>query len=58
MKNYPMYVKTRDGYIGTFKRLEYGEFPVYVFDGGERMADNWEIEHGSDNRDDLINCTK
>ena len=54
MKKYPMYVKTRDGYIGTFKHLEYGEFPVSRFDGGERMADSWEIENGSDNKEDLI----
>lgn len=54
MKNYPMYVKTSDGYIGIFKRLEYGEFPVYRFEGGEKMADNWEIENGSDNREDLM----
>lgn len=51
---YPKYVKTFDGYIGTFLRLEYGEFPVYRFPGGERIADRWEIENGSDNRDDLL----
>lgn len=54
MKNYPMYVKTSDGYIGTFKRLEYGEVLVYRFEGGERVVDNWEIENGSDNREDLM----
>lgn len=52
-KAYPQYIKSRDGYIGTFSRLEYGEFPVYKFAGGERTADNWELEHGSDNIEDL-----
>ena len=56
MKKYPQYIKTADGYIGTFKRLEFGEFPVYRFEGGERVADNWEIENGSDNIDDLKNA--
>ena len=51
---YPKYIKTEDGYIGTFKCLEYGEFPVYRFEGGDRIADNWELENGSDNRDDLL----
>lgn len=51
---YPKYVKTFDGYIGTFQYLEYGEFPVYRFPGGDRIADRWEIENGSDNRDDLL----
>jgi hypothetical protein len=51
---YPKYIKSADGYIGVFKRLAYGEFPVYRFPGGERIADNWEIENGSDNREDLV----
>ena len=55
---YPKYIKTFDGYIGVFQHFVYGEFPIYRFEGGNRVADNWEIEHGSDNRDDLINCTK
>ena len=53
-KKYPKYIKTFDGYIGTFQYLEYGEFPVYRFEGGDRIADNWELEHGSDNREDLL----
>ena len=53
MKNFPKYVKTADGYIGVFRYLDFGEFPVYRFPGGERIADNWEIENGSDNREDL-----
>lgn len=53
MKNYPKYVKTKDGYIGVFKRLECGEFPVYRFEGGERIADTWEIENGSNNLEGL-----
>lgn len=55
---YPKYVKTSDGYVGTFQYLDFGEFSVYRFEGGDRIADNWEIAHGSNNRDDLINCTK
>lgn len=55
---YPKYVKTYDGYIGVFQYFDFGEFPVYRFEGGDRIADNWEIEHGSDNREDLINCAK
>lgn len=56
MKKFPKYVKTFDGYIGVFQRLAYGddELPVYRFPGGERIADNWEIENGSDNREDLL----
>ena len=53
MKNYPKYVKTVDGYIGVFKYLDFGEFPVYRFEGGERVADDWEIANGSDNIDHL-----
>lgn len=45
---------TSDGYIGTFSYLDFGEFPVYSFLGGCRVADNWEIEHGSDDRNELI----
>lgn len=45
MKKYPQYIKTADGYIGTFKRLEFGEFPVYRFEGGERVADNYELKN-------------
>ena len=55
---YPKYVTTTDGYIGVFQYFDFGEFPVYRFEGGDRIADNWELEHGSDNREDLINCTK
>lgn len=51
---YPKYVKTFDGDIGTFQCLECGKFPVYRFPGGDRIADRFEIEHGSDNRDDLL----
>lgn len=54
MKNYPKYIKTVDGYIGIFKCLENGEFPVYRFEGGSRIADEWEIKNGSDKREDLI----
>lgn len=51
---YPKYVKTFDGYIGTFQYLDFGEFPVYRFPGGDHIADRWEIENGSDNREDLL----
>lgn len=54
MMNIPMYVKTRDGHIGTFLGWRFGPMPVYRFPGGDRVADNWEIEHGSNNREDLI----
>jgi hypothetical protein len=50
---HPKYIKTYDGYIGTFAYLEYGEFPVYRFEGGELIADKYELEHGSDNIEDL-----
>lgn len=52
---YLKYVKTFDDYIGTFQYLEYGEFPVYRFPGGDRIADKWEIENGSDDRNELLN---
>lgn len=50
---YPKYVRTFDGYIGVFVYLDFGEFPVYRFPGGERIADGWELANGSDNRADL-----
>ena len=50
---FPKYVKTADGYIGVFSYLDFGEFPVYRFPGGERIADSWELANGSDNRADL-----
>ena len=51
---YPKYVRTYDGYIGTFQYLDFGMFPVYRFDGGSRIADDLEIENGSDNKYDLL----
>lgn len=51
---YPKYVKTFDGYIGVFQRVDRGDIPVYRFPGGERMADAYEIENGSDVREDLL----
>lgn len=50
---YPKYIKSRDGYIGTFVYTDFNEFPVYRFEGGDRIADEWELDHGSDNREDL-----
>lgn len=43
---YPNYVKTADGYVGTFA-YRTPEGPVYRFPGGTRLADSWELEHGS-----------
>lgn len=54
MKSFPKYVKTADGYIGTFRELDFAGDPIYRFPGGERNADKWEIENGSDNREDLL----
>lgn len=51
---YPKYIKTSDGYIGKFSYLDFEEFPVYRFKGGERIADEWELKNGSDNINDLI----
>lgn len=51
---YPKYIKTYDGYIGTFSYLDFGGFPVYRFKNGERIADDLEIAHGSDNKEDLL----
>lgn len=50
---YPKYIKSRDGYIGVRLDIRFDGIPVYRFEGGMRMADNWELEHGSDNREDL-----
>lgn len=46
MKKYPTFIKTADGNVGRFWRLDFGEFPVYRFEGGERVADNSEIKSG------------
>ena len=53
-KKYPKYVKTCDGFIGVFSRMIYGEFPGYRFPGGSRIADDFEIENGSDDREALL----
>lgn len=50
---FPKYISTSDGYIGTFQRLDPGEFPVYRFPGGDRIADEWELSHGSDDRSEI-----
>lgn len=47
--SYPEYIKTSDGYIGTFSYLAFNEIPIYRFPGGERAADDYEIAHGSNN---------
>lgn len=55
--NYPKYV-CRDGYIGTFQRVDPGvdgaEIPIYRFPGGDSMVDDGEIAKGSNNREDLV----
>ena len=30
---YPKYIKTADGYLGVFQYFDFGEFPVYRFEG-------------------------
>lgn len=52
---YPKYVITSDGYVGVFAWFDFGEFPVYRFEGGCRIADECEIRNGCDNREDLVN---
>lgn len=48
---YPMYVKTADGYIGSYA-YNTSAGPVYRFPGGTRLADSWELEHGTDRQPD------
>lgn len=47
---YPKYVRTFDGEIGTFQSLDFGEVPVYRFPSGDRIANHEEIYGG---RNDL-----
>lgn len=54
-KVYPKYILTGDGYVGVFAYFDFGEFPVYRFEGGCRVADNVEIQNGSDDREELVN---
>ena len=56
-KKFPKYIEA-DGYIGVFQCLDFGEFPIYRFPGGDRVACDLEIEQGSDNREDLITARK
>lgn len=51
-QSYPKYIK-RGEYIGVFAYLDFGEFPVYRFEGGYSLVDDYELEHGSNNPDDL-----
>lgn len=48
-----LYGWIRDGYIGTFNRVDPGNIPIYRFPGGESMADSFELNHGSNSREDL-----
>lgn len=50
---YPKYVITSDGFIGAFARAD-RIGALYHFPGGTRYADDYEIAHGSDNRQALI----
>lgn len=54
-KKFPKYVKSFDGYIGVFSYLDFDEFPVYRFEGGERYADGWEIANGCDDYQEMKN---
>lgn len=54
-KRYPRYI-LRDGYIGTFVELTRGagcEIPVYRFHGGDSVADDRELQNGSNDRESL-----
>ena len=51
MKNYPKYVRCGE-YIGVFQYVDDG-FPIYRFPGGDRVADGYELAHGSNNRAEL-----
>lgn len=53
-KVYPKYVRTYEGYIGVFAYFDFGEFPVYRFNGGVSLVGRWELEHGSDDRETLL----
>lgn len=58
-KQYPKYIITADNqFIGTFQYLDFGEFPVYRFPGGDRIADDWELFTGSDDRNELLKRVK
>lgn len=52
--SFPAYVKTADGYIGHFAYIDSEFNPVYRFPGGCRIADEYELSHGSNNREDLV----
>lgn len=54
MKKLPKYVKTYDGYIGVYQYTDHG-FPVYRFPGGDRIAEQWELENGSNDRIEIEN---
>ncbi len=53
-KEFPKYIKSSDGEIGTFDHLDFGMFPVYRFSGGSRLADSYELAHGSNDREDCL----
>ena len=52
MDKYPKYVK-RGEYIGVFKYIAEGGFPIYRFPGGLSVVDDYELQNGSDNKEDL-----
>lgn len=50
----PTYVKSADGYIGHLDYIDSDFNPVYRFPGGCRVADEYELSHGSNRRADLV----
>lgn len=52
MKEYPKYILCSNKYIGVFQYIDHG-FPIYRFPGGDRIADDYEIEHGSNDRTEI-----
>ena len=51
---YPKYIITTDGYIGTFQRVDPGDFPIYRFPGGDRVeTDTYTLALGADTREQV-----
>lgn len=59
--NYPKYIKSADGQIGTYAYLTLGDRPVYRFETGKykfRSATQDELKSGSDYRSELETETR
>lgn len=57
----PKYIKSADGQIGVFAHHTWGDRPVYKFKSGEfkfRTATEEELEHGSNNLNDLVESSR